>query len=154
MGSSKLNVTLQKITRDNFYDVIDLELDEGQEKNLPSNLFSIAESTLSSTFHPRAICQDGRVVGFVMYQFGEIGDFDEDECTIWRLMMGLEYQNKGIGKIAMGLVLAEIRAHQRCSLIDIYYDPKNLAARKLYARYGFKEVGFRDDGDIIAEVKA
>lgn len=147
-------ITLENIACSNFEDVIALTLEKGQEKNLPSNVYSIAESTLSSNFHPRAICKDGSVVGFVMYQFGEIGDFDEDECTIWRFMIDRRFQNQNIGTRAMGLVLEEIRAQQRCSLIDIYYDPQNEAAKKLYARYGFKAVGFRDDGDIIAEVKA
>ena len=96
---------------------------------------------------------DDNVVGFVMYQFGEIGDPDEDECTIWRLMIDRARQNTGIGKQAMALVLEEIKAHNRCSLVDIYYDPANVAAERLYTRYGFQPVGFRDDGDIIAELK-
>ena len=140
-----------KIVRGNFDDVIELELEAEQENNLPSNLYSIAESTLSPQFHPRAICVDDKVVGFAMYQFGEIGDFDEDECTIWRFMIDRKHQNTGIGKIAMGLLLEEIKEHRRCKLVDIYYDPKNVAAKKIYANYGFKEVGYRDDGDIIAE---
>ncbi len=139
--------------RDNFHDVIDLELEEAQEKNLPSNVYSIAESTLSTLFHPRAVCADGKIVGFLMYQFVEIGDFDEDEGTIWRFMIDRKCQNSGVGKIAMRLLLEEIKAHNRCSLIDIYYDPQNIAAKKLYSSYGFKVVGDRDDGDLIAELK-
>jgi len=148
-----MEVSLTRIVEDNFEDVIEFELEEDQEKNLPSNVYSIAESTLSPLFHPRAICVDGKVVGFVMYQFGEIGDDDEDECTIWRFMVDRRHQNTGIGKIAMGLLLEEIKAHNRCSLIEIYYDPKNVAAQKLYSGYGFKVVGERDDGDLIAEIK-
>ena len=146
-----MDVKLTEISRENFDDVIELELERSQEKNLPSNVYSIAESTLSPLFHPRAIYMDGEVVGFLMYQFGEVGDFDENECTIWRLMVDRKHQNTGIGKMAMSLVLAEIKAHNRCDLVDIYYDPQNIAAKKLYARYGFKEVGHKDDGDIIAE---
>jgi len=146
-----LEVKLMQVTRDNFDDVIELELKEEQKKLLPSNVYSIAESTLSPLFHPRVICADDRIVGFAMYQFGEIGEVDEDECTIWRLMIDRKYQNTGIGTKAMGLLLEEIKAHGRCKLVDIYYDPQNLAAKKLYANYGFREVGERDDGDIIAE---
>ncbi|MEM1376549.1 MAG: GNAT family N-acetyltransferase [Pseudomonadota bacterium] len=146
-----MNITLSPISRDNFDDVIELELEKSQEPNLPSNVYSIAESVLSDLFHPRAICLNGKPVGFLMYQFGEVGDFDEDECTIWRFMIDRRFQNKGVGKVAMALALDEIKAHQRCSLIDIYYDPKNIAAKRLYAHYGFKEVGYRDDGDVIAE---
>jgi len=148
-----MDAELAKISPENFDAVIDLELAKGQEKNLPSNVFSIAESILSPLFHPRAILAQGKVVGFVMYQFGEIGDPDEDECTIWRLMIDIAHQGTGIGTRAMALVLEEIKSHNRCSLVDIYYDPKNLPAKKLYARYGFQEVGFRDDGDVIADLK-
>ena len=146
-----MDVKLTKIDRANFHDVIELELEEAQEKYLPSNIYSIAESTLSPLFHPRAICKGDEVVGFTMYQFGEVGERDEDECTIWRFMIDRKYQNTGIGKIAMGLLLKEIKAHNRCKLVDIYYDPQNPAAKKLYIGHGFREVGVRDDGDVIAE---
>jgi len=146
-----MSVKLADITRDNFHDVIELELEEAQEKHLPSNVYSIAESTLSPLFYPRAICENDKVVGFAMYQFGEVGEFDEDECTVWRFMIDRSHQNTGIGTVAMGLLLEEIKAHDRCKLVDIYYDPLNTAAKRLYANLGFKEVGERDDGDVIAE---
>ena len=46
----------------------------------------------------------------------------------------------------MSLLLKEIKAHERCKLVDIYYyDWQNLAAKKLYASHVFKETGHRDD---------
>lgn len=147
-----LNVTLCKITRDNFDQVIGLTLDDDQKDILPSNVFSIAESTLSPLFHPRAICLDDEVVGFAMYQFGETGDFDEDDCTIWRFMIDHQHQNTGIGTLALGLVIEKIKTYNRAKLIDIYYHPENLAAKKLYAKFGFRVVGDRDDGTLIAEI--
>jgi diamine N-acetyltransferase len=144
-----------KVVRDNFNDVIELEIEEAQEKYISSNVITIAESTLSPyfhLFHHRAICVDDKVVGFVEYQFGEIGEFDEDECTIWRFMIDRKHQNTGIGKNAMSLLLEEIKAYGCCKLVDVYYDPQNLVAKKLYANYGFKEVGDRDDGTVIAEL--
>ena len=150
-----MDVKLMKVVRDNFNDVIELEIEEAQEKYILSNVITIAESTLSPyfhLFHHRAICVDEKVVGFVEYQFGEIGEFDENECTIWLFMIDRKHQNTGIGKIAMSLLLEEIKAHERCKLVDIYYDPQNLAAKNLYASHGFKENGNRDDGDVIAEI--
>lgn len=155
MEGEKLDVKLMKVVRDNFNDVIELEIEEAQEKYISSNVITIAESTLSPyfhLFHHRAICADDKVVGFLEYQFGEIGEFDEDECTIWRFMIDRKRQKTGIGKIALGLLLEEIRAHgERCKFVDIYYHPQNLAAKKLYASYGFKEVGDRDDGTVIGK---
>lgn len=147
-----MKISLSKITRKNFDAVIGLSLRDDQKDVLPSNVFSIAESTLSPLFHPRAICQDDKVVGFAMYQFGEIGDFDEDDCTIWRFMIDRHHQSTGIGTIALGLVIEEIKSYHRAKLIDIYYHPENLAAKKLYAKFGFKVVGDRDDGTLIAEI--
>ena len=149
-------VKIVEVVRDNFNDVIDLELNEEQKKYIESNVYTIAESTVSQyshLTHHRAICVDEKVVGFVQYQFGEIGEWDEDECTIWRFMIDRRHQNTGIGKIAMGLLLQEIKAHERCKLVDIYYDPKNEPAKKLYAYHGFKENGVREDGNVIAELK-
>lgn len=87
-----------------------------------------------------------------MYQFGEIGEFDEDDCTIWRFMIDHQYQNSGIGTAAMALVIEEIKTYKRAKMIDIYYHPDNIAAAKLYAKFGFKVVGDRDDGTLIAEI--
>ena len=148
-----MDVKLMKVVRENFNDVIELELEKAQENYIESNVFTIAESTLSPyfhLFHHRAICVDDKVVGFVEYQFGEIGEFDEDYCTIWRFMIDRKRQN--IGKIAMGLLLEEIKECDRCKSVDIYYDPQNLPAKKLYASHGFKQTGNRDDGDVIAEI--
>ena len=86
-----------------------------------------------------------------MYRFGEDED-DKDECVIWRFMIDKQHQNTGIGKAAMTLLMAEIEAHNPCRVIEIYYDPGNIAAKKLYTRFGFKVVGKRDDGDVIAEI--
>ncbi len=148
----KLDVKLIDVVRDNFNDVIELEVEKAQKKYLPSNLFSIAESRFSTSTYLRAICVGDKVVGFLDYEFGEIGESDENECTIWRFMIDRKHQNTGIGRIAMGLLLEEIKAHKRCKLVDVYYDPQNRPAKKLYARYGFKENGYRDDGDVIAEI--
>jgi len=150
-----LNVKLKKVVRDNFNDVIELEIKEAQKKYIESNVITIAESTLSPyfhLFHHRAIYLNEEVVGFVEYQFGEIGESDENECTIWRFMIGKKQQNKGIGNIAMGLLLEEIKAFERCKLVDVYYNPKNFVAKKLYAKHGFTENGKRND-DVLVERK-
>lgn len=147
-----MDVKLTEVVIENFNDVIELELEDTQKEYIPSNLYSIAESKFSPSCHLRAICVAEKVVGFLEYQFGEGGEVDENECTIWRFMIDRKRQNTGIGKIALGLLLEEIKAHERCKLVDVYYYPQNIAAKKLYTSYGFKEVGDRDDGTVIAEI--
>ncbi len=146
-----MEVRLTDITYDIFHEVIDLELEEEQEEYLPSNLYSIAESSFSSSFHPRAIWYGDAIVGFLMYQF-DVDDNEQHECTIWRFMIDRRHQNKGIGVTAMGLLMDEIREIDQCEIVEVYYDENNSVAKKLYTQYGFKVVGHRDDGDAIAEV--
>lgn len=146
-----MEVTLKKISYEHFHQVIDLELEKEQEANLPSNIYSLAESSFSSSFHPRAIWRGEQIVGFTMYQYVE-AQTECQECIIWRFMIDRRYQNHGIGKAAMALLMEEIKAIDQCRVIEIYYDEKNVAAKKLYSQYGFKVVGKRDDGDVIAEV--
>lgn len=148
-----MEIKITKVVKGNFNDVVELKVKKAQEKYISSNVMTLSESTLSpyfQLFHHRAICMNEKVVGFVEYQLGEIGEFDEEECTIWRFMIDRKHQNIGIGKIAMGLLLEEIKAHKRCKLVDVYYEPQNIVAKKLYNSYGFKEVGDREDGTVIA----
>ncbi|MGH1541046.1 MAG: GNAT family N-acetyltransferase [Arenicella sp.] len=146
-----MQVNLVDVVRENFNDVIELELEKSQQQFLPSNLLSIAESRFSPACYLRAICLGDTVVGFLEYEFGE-GEQDKDDCTIWRFMIDRKHQNTGIGKTALGILLEEIKSYERCRYVDVYYSPKNRIAKKLYAAYGFKEVGDRDDGTVIAVV--
>lgn len=144
-----MEVELKEILYEHFHEVIDLEIEKEQEDNLPSNLYSIAESSFSPTSFTRAIWLKEEIVGFLMYRFGEDED-EQHECIIWRFMIDKIHQNKRIGNAAMALLLKEIKKHEQCTLVEIYYDDKNIAAKKLYTGYGFKPTGKRDDGDIIA----
>ena len=63
-----MDIELRKVVRENFDNVIALELEEAQENYIESNAYSIAESTLSPYFHlthHRAVCMGDKVVGFV-----------------------------------------------------------------------------------------
>ncbi len=65
-------------------------------------------------------------------------------------MVDVEYQKQGIGKAALKLALNEI-AKSNCRKLNIIYSPKNSIAAKLYASFGFKQVGTDEDGDIIVQ---
>lgn len=55
-------VTLRPIAFDNFEDVIELQLHPEQMRNLPSNVYSIAESTLAFGFKETGFRDDGDVI--------------------------------------------------------------------------------------------
>ena len=116
-----MEVKLTGIEYDIFHDVIELQLNEDQEHYLPSNVYSLAESSFSTGFHPRAILLGEAVVGFLMYELGECAE-DRHLCTIWRFMVDRGYQNRGVGKAAMALLMEELKANSGRKVVEVYFD--------------------------------
>ena len=52
----------------------------------------------------------------------------------------------------MNLALDEIRSDNQVKEIEICYDPENPVAKDFYSSFGFKEIGFGEDGDDMLAV--
>ena len=145
------DVRLKDVTEDNWYDVIALRLDAGQEDLVASNLYSIAESKFDPDARPRAVYAGKRVVGFLMYDVQRKRD-GSHRATIYRFMIDRKYQDKGYGRAALSRALDEIKAIPRMKTVSIGYMPDNPVAKPFYASFGFVEVGRDEDGEVIAEL--
>lgn len=144
-----MSITLREITKENWVQCIRLKLASEQAGLVAPNVDSIAESKFEPHYVPRAIYKEEKVVGFLMY-CPEIETQEKDLYWLFRFMVDFEYQKQGIGKAALELALNEI-AKTNCRKINIVYSPKNWVAAKLYASFGFKQVGIAEDGDIIVQ---
>ena len=71
-------ITLREITRDNLLAVTELEMEESQMGFVEDNLWSMAECYVEPTFIPKAIYDDEKLIGFVLYYF-VAGDPDKDD---------------------------------------------------------------------------
>jgi diamine N-acetyltransferase len=146
-----LNVTLEPITRANFEAVMDIELPPEQARYVASNAYSIAQAHYYPQFQPRAICHDGKPVGFLLFGLPE--EHAPGHYGIYRLMVDAALQNRGIGRRAMELLLRDLRARPDARRIWICYKPENAVGRRFYASLGFSEVGVDDEGEMIAEIR-
>lgn len=144
-----MSITLREITKENWVECIKLKLAPEQAGLVAPNVDSIAESKFEPHYVPRAIYREEKVVGFLMY-CSEIETEEKDLYWLFRFMVDVEYQNQGIGKAALELALNEI-SKNNCRKINILYSPKNFVAAKLYASFGFQQVGTAEDGDIIVQ---
>lgn len=144
-----MSISLREITKENWLHCIRLKLASEQEGMVAPNVDSIAESKFEPHYVPRAIYKEEKVVGFLMY-CPEIETAEKDLYWLFRFMVDVEYQKQGIGKVALELALNEI-SKNNCCKINIIYSPKNWVAAKLYASFGFKQVGTAEDGDIIVQ---
>lgn len=146
-----MNVTLEAVTIDNFEALMDMELPPEQARYLASNAYSIAQAHYYPDWRPRAIYCDGVPAGFALYDIS--GNDEPGHYAIYRLMVDHPRQNSGIGRRALELLLAEIRAHADAQRITICYKPDNATAQRFYASLGFKETGIDELGEMVAEIR-
>ncbi|MDC9595265.1 GNAT family N-acetyltransferase [Xenorhabdus sp. IM139775] len=142
-------ITLTDVNKNNYEAVCDLSVTEDQLDYIAGNVWSLVQSKFHILYQTRAICLDGKPVGFFMW----VSDADK-KIMIWRFMVDKNYQNKGIGRKALSLALDEIRCTDQLEVIEISYDPNNLIAKNLYASFGFVEVGLDEEtGEMLAIIK-
>jgi diamine N-acetyltransferase len=145
------NVTLEPVTIDNFEALMDMELPPEQSAYLASNAYSIAQAHYYPDWRPRAIYCDGVAAGFALYDIA--GDDEAGHYAIYRLMVDHARQQQGIGRAAMLLLLAEIRACPDARRITICYKPGNATAQRFYASLGFAEIGIDAREEMVAEIR-
>ena len=158
-------VRLEKISGNNFRDIIGLRVGESQRTFVAPNDISLIEAYIALAHHgqafPFGIYDDETPVGFCMIGFGADDDWEDAPAVaagnynLWRLMIDERYQGKGYGRAAMKLIM-EFIAGEPCGPADccwLSYEPENAAAGKLYASFGFRETGERDGDEVIAALK-
>ena len=97
-----MGVYLKPIDEDNFLDVFNLKLREGQDNYVSHPIRSLAQAYVYRTqCQPFGIFADERAVGYVMV----IYDYDIPEYDIWHMMIDSSQQGKGYGRAALALVL-------------------------------------------------
>jgi diamine N-acetyltransferase len=140
-----MHATLHDITPANWQQCIHLHLPPRQSGRIASNLYSLAEAYVEPQLQPRAIYADGRMIGFVMYEFDA-----EDGCYwIPRFMIDIRYQGQGYGRQAIQAVIDELRSQQPDAPIMLSITPDNEVARNLYLSLGFVDTGRHKRGEDI-----
>ncbi|PHM37827.1 GNAT family N-acetyltransferase [Xenorhabdus innexi] len=131
-----MKVSLIDLDKNNYQKVMSLELEYGQEQFVASNAESIAESKFNQYCRPRVIIFGKEIVGFAMYERC-VNEGKPNEYNLYRMMIDKDYQNKGIGSIAMKLLLDEMKEYTDCHKISVCYDETSQRHSKFYQRFGF-----------------
>ncbi|WP_449539801.1 GNAT family N-acetyltransferase [Ferdinandcohnia sp. Marseille-Q9671] len=138
-----MTVTLQKITRENWEECIELKVSEAQKSFVAPTVYSIAEVQFLPNFEALAIYADDKMVGFVMF------GLDEDDHNYWvyRLLVDERFQGKGYGTNALLQVIERIKEKPDANEIIIGYKPENIEAERTYLRVGFQSKGMAPWGE-------
>lgn len=143
-----MDISLRKIDQTNYEIVCDLDVSNEQQDYVACNMWSLVEANYNSGFTCRAIYEGQQAVGFLMWVLET-----DSKISIWRFMVDHQHQNRGIGRQALTLAIAEIKATSGITEIEICYDPKNPVAKDYYASFGFMEVGMdEDEEDMLARI--
>ena len=158
-------IRLERINGKNVWDILKLHVDETQISFVAPNDVSIIEAYIAITHHgqafPFGIYDDETPVGFCMIGFGADDDWEDapaiakSNYNLWRFMIDERYQGKGYGKAAMKQIMDFI-ASEPCGPAEycwLSYEPENVAAKALYASFGFAETGEWDGDESIAVLK-
>lgn len=130
-------ILLKEITRDNFWECIELTVSKDQINFVTSNAVSIAQAKVQPECIPLAVYDDDIMVGFVMYCIDE----DDGEYWIYRMMIDEKYQSKGYGKAALEKLLEIIKEDNLHNKIFLGVHKESTHAVKLYKSFGFDFTG-------------
>lgn len=144
-----MKISLHPVTQSNYEAVCELDVTKEQEEYVACNMWSLVESMFNEGYETRAIYLNEVVVGFFMWVYE-----NQEKVSIWRFMVDQKHQQKGIGRIALDLALAEIKLTPNLKTIEICYNPINPVAKEFYASFGFIEIGMNEDGeDMLAVIE-
>ena len=143
------NVHLEKITWKNYYKITKLKVNKEQKNFVAENEWSLVHAYVALTngmgAFPFGIYLGKKPIGFVMvgYNGWEEGEpeYFKNTYFIWRLMIDKKYQGQGYGRQAFQLALDFVKTFP-CGPSDLCwlsYEPENIAAKTLYASFGFVE---------------
>ena len=91
----------RKIDKSNYWDCIELTLDDSQVDFVADNKQSLVEAAYEDGLYVLGIYKGDTMVGFVLY------DYDESfpGWSMSRFMIGKQFQGKGYGKQAVNAFL-------------------------------------------------
>ena len=140
---------LLEITGDNWEEVAELTSEPNgkaalYEEFVAGNAYSMLQAFFEKNWTTRALEQEGKLVGFAMFGKGQ-----QDFTEICRLMIDRRFQNKGLGRQALLLIIEEMKKDPCLKEIYISAEPQNKRAIHLYKSFGFKDTGIIKDGELL-----
>jgi Acetyltransferases, including N-acetylases of ribosomal proteins len=139
-------IRIADITRDNWFEAARLRVREDQTAVYPCPVvFWIAESKFETHYRPKAIYDDDRMIGFLVY------GLDPDDGRYWLItfMIDEKHQGKGYAKHAIAAFLRYFKDNCEAGEIVLGHRPDNAAAAALYEKTGFRVTGEMIGGEVI-----
>ena len=149
-------IELRDITKKNYFDVLNLEVQPNQRNFIASNSISLAEAYVydknGDFIVPLAVYDEEVLVGFVMIAYDQKIGISKGNYLLFRFMIDKRFQGLGYFKPTMDAVIDFVRTELagKATSLWLSYEPENKHARSCYLHYGFKETGQVIEDEIVA----
>ncbi len=150
-------IRFERVTPENFQDVIDLKMKDEQVGFMENNLYSLAEAKVFDYLEPRAIYNEDQLIGFMLYYFQpdgvvrqmgpgegvhEIEADGMDYIYLKRLMLDEKWQGRGLGRAAMEKSLDFFKQeYPSIGFVELMHYLDNDTGASLYESTGFLSTG-------------
>jgi diamine N-acetyltransferase len=146
MKESNPQISLREITKETLRDITRLKVSPEQEGLVATNAESIAEAYFSPDIAWfRAIYADDIPVGFLMIE----DNATEGQYYLWRFMIDVRYQRRGIGQKALELLFEHVKTRPSASVLLTSCVPGQGSPGPFYERMGFVYTGEEDSGELV-----
>jgi diamine N-acetyltransferase len=154
MPHDQAAVSLREITAQTVGPVIRLSVAESQKGFVATNAVSLAQALFAPEAWYRAIYSGEELAGFVMLEDQSLRSPppDEPEVGVWRLMVDERFQGRGIGREALKLVIAHVRAKGLFRGLQLSYVPGPGCPEPFYLSLGFRHTGRMDGKEVVLEL--
>jgi diamine N-acetyltransferase len=144
-------VTLREITAETVLPVVRLSVAEGQKGFVATNAVSLAQALFAPEAWYRAIYFGEEIAGFVMLedQSLRVPAPAKPEVGVWRFMVDERFQGRGIGRAALELVIAHVRAKGVFDELLLSYVPGPGCPEPFYRSLGFRPNGRMDGVEVV-----
>ena len=151
-----MTIELRDITKKNYFDVLNLEVQPNQRNFIASNSISLAEAYVydknGDFIAPLAVYDKEVLVGFVMIAYDQKIGISKGNYLLFRFMIDQHFQGLGYFKPTMDAVIDFVSSEPAGKATNLWlsYEPENKHARSCYLHYGFKETGQVIEDEIVA----
>jgi len=136
-------ITLQPINENNFLEAAAIKVSDMQKGFVASAPMILARAYAYRNQNAVcwSICDGSRMVGLAM-----VHDMEEEPACyhLCEFLVDAAFQNQGIGRKALELVLDHCRRERKFSRVEVCVKKENTAAILMYEIAGFRDSGYED----------
>ena len=137
-------INITDVTEENWMEAASLSVKEDQKQYLSPPVVILARGYVYRKCNGRVfvIEHDGTIVGLAL-----VREFTDEPLgyDLQQFMIDQNYQGRGYGSEALGLILAELRKEHHYDHVEVCVKKEDTAAVRLYTKHGFVDSGYIDE---------